>query len=597
MKQTGEKDRRTLRKMYKDKLSLRTLLTLQYLICVAILLFIQFCVVNIILYPRQAEREKQLMQNQVESEAEKVGAVFYRELGVITGLSQTYALMDMDFYEYRDYVQKVGSKLVYVEDKNARRLLLCDTDKKAYLENGSQIDLSGEPFFNSLWQQGDKNGIYYLADTDMGEGEKDWLIAAALLLDKEGKNNGYLLSCFEAEESLSSFSTSIFPEDAAVWLTDSEGELLWKNVQGNELLNMDNDSGEKSADILMKNSGESSGLYQVSLDKQKTVGFAEIPKTYGWKLYMVWNNIGLDTYSEQYAGFSWLLWTVLISLLTAVAFCIAANVIRPMEQLTDIIQKMDERDSMPVKQHFFIREIEHLAQSINGMQSRINQLFDNMVKKEEAKRNVERKMLQAQITPHFLYNTLDNISWRAISCGNCQIPDIISALSTFFHISLSDGREFITWNEEAEHIYSYLFIQQMRYEDRLDFDLDLDQSIKDYYVIKLLLQPLVENALYHGIKPKEGRGCVRISIKKEEENQIYVLIEDDGVGMTSERLEQVRRTLMEGVCDAGFGLCTTLKRLKFTYGESCSFTIDSKEGRGTTIEISLPLETERRENG
>ncbi|HPO02812.1 MAG TPA: sensor histidine kinase [Treponemataceae bacterium] len=242
-----------------------------------------------------------------------------------------------------------------------------------------------------------------------------------------------------------------------------------------------------------------------------------------------------------------------------------------------------------------IQELENLAVNLNTMAVKIRELIDMNILEQQNLQKSEMKALQAQITPHFLYNTLDTIIWLAEGKQYDQVIDITRAFSSFFRISLSRGRDWVTVADEIAHVENYLTIQKIRYRDILDYSIEYDPAMASYPVLKLVLQPLVENALYHGIKNKRGRGVLRVRAFREA-GQLRFSVEDNGIGMTEERLAEVRRGLMadregEGVADM-YGLYNVSKRLQLYYGKDVFLKIKSVHREGTVVSFGVPQEAQ-----
>lgn len=200
-------------------------------------------------------------------------------------------------------------------------------------------------------------------------------------------------------------------------------------------------------------------------------------------------------------------------------------------------------------------------------------------------------VLQAQIKPHFMYNTLDTIRWMAEEHNEEDIIEIIEAFTNLLRISLSKGKEIISVNEELSHIKSYLTIQKIRYEDKLDYEIQVDDNMLEYKLIKLILQPLVENAIYHGIKEKRGSG--RILIKGEiKENTLIFAISDNGKGMEEELLNKINYMLRNGnekKNEIGYGIFNVNERIKIIYGDEYGLQYESIYGEGTTVLLKHPI--------
>ncbi len=238
-----------------------------------------------------------------------------------------------------------------------------------------------------------------------------------------------------------------------------------------------------------------------------------------------------------------------------------------------------------------VQELRSLASSLNTMAFKLSQLMEQSRREQENLKKSELRTLQAQITPHFLYNTLDAIVWLAENGQASQVIEITNALSNFFRISLSNGKDWVSLREEWEHLEGYLTIQKIRYRDILRYELRLEEGIQEHKVLKLLIQPLVENAIYHGIKNRRAGGLVKVSAAAEG-GRLCVTVTDTGLGMGQERLEQVRAALRSedaALGQAGYGLYSVDQRIKLYYGQEEGLVISSTPGEGTSVCFSVPL--------
>jgi len=278
-----------------------------------------------------------------------------------------------------------------------------------------------------------------------------------------------------------------------------------------------------------------------------------------------------------------------ISLVVALllSFLLSRNLSRPIHQMQKHMSEVEKGNfdiQVPVDS---TREIGMLARAFNLMVVRIRELMAQVVKEQEFKRKSELNALQAQINPHFLYNTLDSIVWMAENNKSAEVVRMTSALARLFRASISKGSELVPIRNEIEHISNYLTIQKMRYRDKLDFHIDADDGIKHFLTLKVLLQPLVENAIYHGIKNKYGTGVIRISGEREGET-IVLRVCDNGVGMDEEK----RKTLLTpGASPAegrGVGLINVHERIQLYFGAAYGLSIVSAPDEGTTVVVKLP---------
>jgi len=295
--------------------------------------------------------------------------------------------------------------------------------------------------------------------------------------------------------------------------------------------------------------------------------------------------------------------SVILSILFAITlhFFISARLTRPVQLLKNKMQ-LAASGYLEAKVATTGRdEIANLSANFNIMLGKIKGLLDTSIKEHEAMKKAELRALQAQINPHFLYNTLDSIVWMAEAGRNKQVILLVEALSKLFRISLSRGRDWISVEKELEHVHSYLVIQQMRYRDILDYEIDVDPRLMPFSILKMTLQPIVENAIYHGIKNKRGKGLVRIVGYETPEKEMLLMVEDNGAGMTPAKLENLRRSLLAQQLpeetgkevSGGFGLYNVEQRLRLYYGESYGVMLESAEGAGTKVIIRLPMREEQ----
>jgi two-component system sensor histidine kinase YesM len=278
------------------------------------------------------------------------------------------------------------------------------------------------------------------------------------------------------------------------------------------------------------------------------------------------------------------------------AWSLSKSIYAPIKKLHDVTTTITKNDLQALMTSDNVDEITELGMSFNIMIGKIRDLLDSKIKEQENLKKAELRALQAQINPHFLYNTLDTIIWMAESNKTGQVVEIVSALSKFFRISLSKGRDWITIAEEIERTKSYLTIQKMRYRDILDFKIEMDERVKDNTILKLILQPLVENALYHGIKNKRQGGTIHICARLNNENEVLLEVEDDGIGFTPEKLTRLQTELATDSDDikaeSGFGIGNVNNRIRLYYGKQYGLTVKSEYHTGTCVTLIIPAKKE-----
>lgn len=277
----------------------------------------------------------------------------------------------------------------------------------------------------------------------------------------------------------------------------------------------------------------------------------------------------------------------LVLLSTRRSFRLGQSITGPIVNLCDRVEAISTGDlnaHTPVQSEMY--EIQTLSVGVEQMVSRLNAQIRENTQKQATLRRTELALLQSQINPHFLYNTMDTIIWLIEADKTQEAVEMVSNLSDFFRHSLSKGRDVISLQEEGRHVCSYLQIQQVRYKDILHYTVNLAPELGEFLIPKLTLQPLVENALYHGIKMKRGLGHIYV-VGRAEDGDVVLQVTDDGVGIPPQRLEELRQAMARGE-RVGFGLSTVHERIRLFFGPGYGLTLTSREGIGTTVTVRIP---------
>ena len=318
--------------------------------------------------------------------------------------------------------------------------------------------------------------------------------------------------------------------------------------------------------------------------------------------YIYYEIRGIQESRQQYQDFfvnmirfSIIAFALILILFLFLSYYIPLSITSPIRRLTQVTDQVAKGDLTVRSDVTGGVEAQVLSDSLNTMIDKINELLEQVKTEQIRLRKAEFELLQAQINPHFLYNTLDNIIWLAESKKTDEVVMMVSSLSTFFRTSLSKGREFVSVKEETEHIRSYLEIQQFRYRDILDYEIAIPEEYYGYEVIKLTLQPLVENALYHGIKNKRGKGHITVSAERCADVLIFK-VKDNGIGMDKQRLAEVCAMLKEDGNtkkeNDGFGLFNVNQRIQLHYGTEYGLKVQSTYGEETEVWVRIPVRTE-----
>jgi two-component system sensor histidine kinase YesM len=319
---------------------------------------------------------------------------------------------------------------------------------------------------------------------------------------------------------------------------------------------------------------------------QYIVSYLKIPSN-GWKIISV---IPFRELAKEAGAFGVITFFIIVLngvLLLVGSIIISRYITVPIKQLLVAMKEVEKGAFQKVSLRAGNYEFGKLQDGYNSMIDKIENLITNIIQEQKMKRKAELDVLQAQIKPHFLYNTFDAISSLALSGKNKDVYEIMKALGTYYRTSLSQGREIITIREEIEVVANYLKIMQYRNEDLLAVEYEIDERVLEYPILKLVLQPFVENAIYHGIKPLGAKGVIRLSAAYHP-GYIVIQINDTGVGMDSATVAKLT-TGTTARNKPGFGVWGTIERLRIVYGVEEIVFVASQPGRGTCVTIQIPI--------
>lgn len=366
-------------------------------------------------------------------------------------------------------------------------------------------------------------------------------------------------------------------------LSDQYGTKLIIKNDRNELITGPDIDSEILGKIEKYENSDSKVRFLVErADKKDYIISTLTNQDYKWKLTTVMQ------YSEspqqtKYTNYFLLCFSVANFLLIIIGSMIISKFItNPLKKLCKSMKDIESGEFNTVYIKTYDDEVGELKKGYNIMISQINLLLDKIRKDEKIKRQTELNLLMSQIKPHFLYNTFDTINSLALLGENRKIYEMIKALGKFYRTSLNNGKDIITVEEEINTVKSYLVIQNIRYQDMFEVEYDLDPRCSEFKIIKLILQPLVENAIYHGIRNKNDKGKIKISTLQEEE-RVILSLEDNGLGMDESQVKNIMKNKTTGI-----GVRTTKQRLRVFYGDDYEFAVESKINIGTKIIIKMP---------
>ena len=372
-----------------------------------------------------------------------------------------------------------------------------------------------------------------------------------------------------------------------IYLMDSNGDIIWHpkfeliasgRVKENNLVAAGYDDGSREEVF--------NGTSQTVVTK--TVGYT------GWKLVGVIKGTGISLNMLKTRLFIVFVILLIIFIVILINSYISFRVTNPIRELEKSVKALEEGNLDADIYMGGSYEVQHLGKSVQDMKFRIKGLMQDIVNEHEEKRKSEFDSLQAQINPHFLYNTLDIIVWQIENEKQSEAVHTVTALARFFRLSLGKGKNIVKVKDEIDHVRNYLMIQHMRFKNKFDYEFDVAEDVLELPSLKLMLQPLVENAIYHGMEFMDGDGLIVVKAWREE-NELYLSVADNGLGMTEDKVEMIltgESTSGNGR-GSGIGVKNVNERIKLYFGEAYGLTIDSEPDEGTTVIIHLPAKDEK----
>jgi len=380
-------------------------------------------------------------------------------------------------------------------------------------------------------------------------------------------------------------SESLFEKAVADISKHYDTEILILDERNNNIF-MDKEISSYNIEDLLEEAGENKTRTMHQKNEGKLYTYLSMDD-YGWKIISIIPYVEVTRESRIFLLVSSLVLIVISILIFVGSVLITRMFTRPVNHLVDVMADVGKGRFHRADFQTPIDEFNRLRDGYNYMIEEIESLLDRAVREEKTKRRVEMKALQAQIKPHFLYNTFDSISSLALLGRTQEVYKMVTALGNYYRTSLSKGKEIISLEEEVEMVRNYLEILKVRYGDLFSVSIEIDPELLNTKVLKLMLQPFIENALYHGIKPKGEPGEICITAHREGD-RIKIEVIDDGIGMGEEQIAQLTGSFESASTSHGFGLRGTVKRLQLYYGCNDIFSLISEKAKGTVVTLKIP---------
>ncbi|MGL4737133.1 MAG: sensor histidine kinase [Cellulosilyticaceae bacterium] len=507
---------------------------------------------------------------------------------------EQFNIVLLNDYDLNQAIEKfLMSLLLSRADVNMAAYQFAEQTQSGYILSGdkgqsyydTQSFLQNEIFSNietALEKEGDKTAYYVDPEGHIYIGQK-------IYYREDFRYCGKIIFRLETEYLFKHYESMLEGATQGVYLIDNNGKEL---VEAGELT-------QERKDKLMqfvKDKPQLGTIYKEEVKGESIVYnmFATRNLSIGSAVY-----VSTDVLLEDIRAMSRLISMLCLSILPI--FLLMANrlykeVVHPIYILSEKMHQIEKGEIGIEITNERNDEIGYVFGAFNKMSRRIHYLVNCVYKEQLALKSSELKMLQTQINPHFLYNTLEMINWKSRMCGANEVSEMIEALSGIMEVNIDRREEpFLTIKEEMDYLRNYVFLLQKRFGDRIQFKLDAQDGLMDYKIPRLLLQPLVENALTHGIEPL-GRGYVTVEMW-EDQKGMCIVVRDDGVGIAPDRLKLINEQLKmpDKVCmedqdskRGHIGVINVQRRIKLVYGDTYGLSVESEEGKGTRITLRLP---------
>ena len=468
------------------------------------------------------------------------------------------------------------------------------SDKRKYLFNGGYqvlnpyLDLNSQEWYRDAIDGTEDAVISSSHVQHVIKGERPWVITLSKgirNLSGTGREEGVVFIDLNYSAISELCDQNNIGSKGYVFILDEDGNVVY-HPQQQQLYN---ELQTENTDAIMEAEGNTITVGKGSDEKIYTISRSE--KT-GWSVVGCMNVSELLKRSRQAQQIYLITAIFLIIVALLLSSIIARNITLPISRLRDSMARVQEGDfdaaDLEVTSE---NEIGSLTNSFNVMTHKIQDLMEQNIHEQEEKRKSEMKALQSQINPHFLYNTLDSIIWMAEGKKNEEVVLMTASLARLLRQSISNEDEVVSVGQEIEYARSYLTIQKMRYKDKLEFSIEVEPSILSVPIVKLVLQPIIENAIYHGLKYKESKGLLLVRGYSRGDDAVLEII-DDGVGMDEETRKHIFERHKVNYHSNGVGVYNVQKRLSLYYGSGYGLSYQSEKGKGTTVTIVIPKKRE-----
>lgn len=552
-------------------------------ILLSVFLTITFCIAAVIISVQINDYNHRLTKNLstqlIESKANEAGAWLAQRIRELHTISKTPTVVAMEDESLKKYITQLSNDMDAYYGNNYGTFSINRLDGLEYITENQTIDVSDRDYYKEILVS---NAEYVISKPIISKTDQSLITVACYpIFNDSSEKIGFVAAAISLKK-LTELTENLSFYNGKSMILDSSGSIY--THMGGDM------SGFFKQNIIehIPDNAEMNITFQDMRENNKdyVVFYAPIPNSPSWFLCTVVQRAELYKDTAMLTKSLVSIWFLLLFVAISFSYFISNLATKRIMILSNAMQ--DVRSGR-LETSITLNgddELSNLADDFNGMVAEIKNLMNKVYQQQREERQREMQVLQSQINPHFLYNTLDTLQWKALEYDAVELSELIISLSSFFRISLSKGKEFISLEKELEHVKNYLIIQQFRYRDILDYKINCDPSLYSYCLPKIIIQPLVENAIYHGIKPKLAHGTIAINVF-EEKDSINIVVEDNGVGIPDDKLRKIRKNLEEHLTGNNYGLYNVSRRIYLHFGQDWGLTISSAENQGTSITMKL----------
>lgn len=568
-------------------MSLRLKIIISFVLCIAFAIFPILIILETTVKTSNMEQAEYQTLQLINSKSNEIGSWLNQRISEIRIIHEHASTKKLDLVTLKPYLTNLNKVLSNQYGNFNETFAIGAIDGYGWVNDNITIDISGRDYFKKVMT----SDIEYIISKPIiskSDNTPTFIICYPIVNDN-GDKVGFINGAVNLEK-ISEIADGIDIYNGFSWIMNKDMDIY---STSKDKLTSNYIATEGLAEIIKSSMTTDSGTVDLK-DKSKndsTVFYSSIPYTEDLMLCTMIENRNI--YAQTNGIINMVFKVGIILLLSAVVFAIivSGTIVRPIKKLKIHMVEVSSGNLDSFFESNGNDEISVLGTVFNQMLMDIKKLIKQVYEVQAQKRNAELRVLQSQINPHFLYNTLDTIQWKALDYNAYDVADMINSLSNFFRLSLNGGKEFVTIYEETEHVRNYLEIQKMRYNDKVNYNINLKKQISHNIIPKMIIQPLVENSIYHGLKLKKQKGTININIFPVNDH-IKIEVEDNGLGMNFEKLTEIRNNLFNSVESEHYGLYNINERLKLTFRDKYSISIEGEYDKGTKVSITIPRMSE-----